>query len=583
MSANKSLPYPNKQQTDLKLGLERPSDNLEIRQLLENYIPTVMATLTEPFWLLLNRFLCLLQPFKDLGVGRANSKRSIEATYTAVPPQLAVWRALSAKHLLLAILCMTTLLANMLTLSMGALFNEEPVGAQIFRRYPLSYAARLEKSVPDLNSDEGREEMAERRQPYDIAVQANVTHNLPLPPWTTEEYHFQPVRLEGGSINDTMTIRTRGFTIDTNCTFYAPAQVATLDQLPEADNRGQNETTCSPTSVEVVDAIIRGDLGSDLNPEGDSKYEYVGTWPQRIPDPGTRVRCDPAFSIAWGRTKGAQRNDSDIEVSKVFCRPRFQTAMFNVTVDKVGTVLSHTRTSKVESQLEDNISQNNMRMLIATLQLDVLASPRQWSKDPLPMCGFNWLLSLMRKTDSLVDPKKTLPSQEKDVAPHVEKLFRKFFVSFLAFNPAVFAEAGEDDWVEGAVHVKEIKVFMNDPAFVITMVVLGIYALVTILFYVRTTALALPRMPTTIGSIIAYIAPSRLVSEGDIELDSAIAQSTTFSFGRYVGYDGKTHVGIERDPYVVPIKPDSLERKRPLLRRLGWRKERGADYDGPWL
>lgn len=565
-------------------GLQLPSDSFEVLQLLENYIPTTLATLTEPFWLMLNRLLCLLQPFKDLCVGKARPKRSIEATYTALPPQLAVWRALSAKHLVLAVVCTTALLANLLALSMGALFNEEPVDVLLAQKFNVLFAPSIDKSVFALIIAEGREEMSERRQPYGIAVQANITHGLPLPPWTTSNYYFHPVTLDQIAENDTITVRTRGYTVDTDCKFYPPAETS-LEDVDESAFGAEFDdiAACQPPTVEVADAAITGDLGSDLNPERDSKYEYLATWPLELhlQSPGSKVQCDPSFILGWGRTKQSQKNSSAVTISRVACKPKFKTAIFNVTTDKGGGIRNYTQASKMEFKLPDDVSQDNVRMIIASVQANVVVGAREWSNNSLPSSGFNWLLSTMRDSDDLIDPEKDLPSKEKDVVPFVEELYRKYFVSFLSFNTGLFAEAKESDAMDGALHVKEVRIFMNKPAFIISQAVLGIYIMAVVLFYAQTSALVLPRMPTTIGSIIAYIAPSRLVTECG-EQGEAMDDST-YSFGRYIGHDGKIHVGIERDPHVVRIDPESLGKKAPLLRRLGWSKRGQTKELQPWL
>ena len=95
-------------------------------QLLENYIPTVFATLLEPFWVLVNRIYCVVQPFYELQKGRSIPQQSVVAKYTSIPPQLVVWRSAKARQYLLMLICLATLLANVLALSLSGLFNEMP-------------------------------------------------------------------------------------------------------------------------------------------------------------------------------------------------------------------------------------------------------------------------------------------------------------------------------------------------------------------------------------------------------------------------------------------------------------------------
>lgn len=76
--------------------------------------------------------------------------------------------------------------------------------------------------------------------------------------------------------------------------------------------------------------------------------------------------------------------------------------------------------------------------------------------------------------------------------------------------------------------------------------------LVRILLYARQRRILLPRMPSTIGSTIAYVAGSRAVRlYTRAEKDSPAGE--TYSSGRYLGMDGKAHMGIELDPYVIAL------------------------------
>jgi hypothetical protein len=95
-----------------------------VLSVIENYAPTVFATLVEPTWNVLNRYLCLLQPFEELRKGSAPASRSLKVKYTSVPPQLAVWRALRARHFLLAAMCVVAVSTNVLAVALSALISQ---------------------------------------------------------------------------------------------------------------------------------------------------------------------------------------------------------------------------------------------------------------------------------------------------------------------------------------------------------------------------------------------------------------------------------------------------------------------------
>jgi hypothetical protein len=95
-----------------------------VRSIMMNYAPTAFATFLEPMWLILSRLLCLLKPYEVLRLGGAKVSQSIGLKYTSIPPQLAVWRALRAKHILLATVCFTTVSTNFLAVFLAGLLNE---------------------------------------------------------------------------------------------------------------------------------------------------------------------------------------------------------------------------------------------------------------------------------------------------------------------------------------------------------------------------------------------------------------------------------------------------------------------------
>lgn len=124
-----------------RTGLSRSSENFEVLQFLGHYIPTVFATLVESLWVLLNRLLCVMQPFRELWAGQAKSSRTIDTTHSAIPPQLSFWRVMRACHYVLALVCMNTLVVNLLGVGLSALFNEKQTTAKYHTFEPIMSTA----------------------------------------------------------------------------------------------------------------------------------------------------------------------------------------------------------------------------------------------------------------------------------------------------------------------------------------------------------------------------------------------------------------------------------------------------------
>jgi hypothetical protein len=97
---------------------------------------------------------------------------------------------------------------------------------------------------------------------------------------------------------------------------------------------------------------------------------------------------------------------------------------------------------------------------------------------------------------------------------------------------------------------------------------MSLYIIVTVWLYLQRPWNKLPRLPTTIASIIAYFAASNALREMAIQGDSVESESERknwrWGYGTFVGPDGKSHVGIECEKWLV--KDDQEVEMVPLHR-----------------
>jgi hypothetical protein len=181
-------------------GIPRPSTNPVVRQILENYIPTALATLIEPVWVLVNRLLCMLQPLEELRGGNAVARRSIDADYSTLPPQLVIFKALRSSHFKLAAVCAMALLANILAVAFSGLFQELPTlvprTLDMIPPYESKFVAINGTVSPDLPSGadvtlSGAFTGGLGTSQFMVA-ESNYTAGTPLPSWTDNQFLYIP-------------------------------------------------------------------------------------------------------------------------------------------------------------------------------------------------------------------------------------------------------------------------------------------------------------------------------------------------------------------------------------------------------
>ncbi|KAH7165948.1 hypothetical protein EDB81DRAFT_268224 [Dactylonectria macrodidyma] len=558
-------------------GLQRPSENFEVLQLLENYIPTIFATLIEPVWVLLNRMLCVLQPFKSLWEGKARPSVSIDATYTSIPPQLTLFRALKSRHFTLALVCTMALLANVLAIGLGSLFDEAPMTATYAEVLQPAFAPRFDNnSVYDFGTFLFDNLVTTTQyQDHMYVAMANMTSGTTLPPWVSTEYFFQRYELPNAKENpvgDTHSLNTRGFSVNANCT---PTSTFELPTNLTVSITPPGNTSCASL---IDTAIVQIRESTNNRSSGVSAIEYGKTLTSGN-GPGI---CDLPLTLGWARSPKAEDINGTVDGSFLVCYPIFQTAMFNLTVDSSGYVLSYQETSDIKATLGYSQSKEHTDIMSEHFNHQWKAIS-EWHNDTLANDWMNSFILFSTQSRTFLDPEAPVPDPEK-LAPVVEDIYRRLYVIFLSLNEHLFERSEGVKSITAIRNTKEIRIYMENASFIITMVVLGLNTLVAVIFYIRAVTFVLPRMPTTLGSILAYVASSRLA--GPTWKQTPGQAYRTFSFGKFVGVDGDTHIGVETDPYVGPISLSSTKGKdQPQQSRgrlLFWRKNR-INKRGSWI
>ncbi|CCT67098.1 uncharacterized protein FFUJ_13281 [Fusarium fujikuroi IMI 58289] len=577
------LSYFKQQEMRLN-GLHRPSENFEVLQLLENYIPTVFATLIEPLWVLLTRLLCVLQPFRDLWAGKAEPSHSIDATYTSIPPQLVFWRAIKSKHFILALVCSMAFLANLLAVGMGSLFNEAPATALYPTTMRPAYAARFDNSsVYDLDLFLSQNLISTTQYSDHLYIaSANFSSGTALPPWVTKDYYFQRHNFTSsneGNPADTFSLEARGFGVNANCSAVPKFQIPvfkTAEEFPGGESL--NKSFCRrQVFIDNAARDIRENMANRT--QGLSSAQFCHT----LISGSGYTPCDKTLTLGWARTANAENINGTMHTSMLVCYPVFETAMFNVTIDRSGNVLSYNKTTRVEGELNYDESRDHTDRIFETYNRQWNTFNTLWQNDTVARDWFNYLIVVLNGSRSAIDPEQPVPNPEA-LRPIANEIYRRLYPIFLSLNEHLFVSNGKETSITVFRSTEETRIFMENASFIITMAVLALNTVVAIVFYSRSVAFVLPRMPTTVGSILAYVAPSRLASQ--VFLNAPGQASRTLSFGRYIGVDGSVHLGIESDPHVVHVSPSSLESGEGFFGRMRkklWRRKNDSNQNGTWI
>lgn len=487
---------------------------------------------------------------------------------------------------MLAMLCIIALLSNVLAVGLGALFNEDQTTAIYTSTFTPNIAPQFDnQSVFDLQRYYSLRTIATGLyQDEAYIAMANYTSGTQLPPWTTPDYFFQPYTVDsGGQSNSSSTYRipTRGFGASMNCTAVPQRTVA----LSYPASLASVCSTNTITQLEVAEMVFR--TSETTRPAGQSAIEYSDTLQAK----SFFDDCSRPMTFGWGRTPQALDMNATVEASFAICQIFFQTAMFDVRHDAEGNVLEYERTSNLSTHLDGDDGDVQTNRMIINMNALIRAYGRAWHNDTLSRDWMNYLLTTTLGTRDFLDPSKPVPDPN-DLIPTIEKVYRQLFAIFLGLNQQLFVPGDKEASVTGQKLTEETRIFMDQNAFIITVTVISLNIIAVVIFYSHGIIFNLPRVPTTIGSVLAFVSASHILEDqgpSPRNPGGKLNEKKTYSFGRYIGVDQKVHLGIDMDPYVALIDPASLKEKKSLIQRAATgdlRKRKGTFEpvrNGTWL
>ncbi|RYP67447.1 hypothetical protein DL770_008629 [Monosporascus sp. CRB-9-2] len=379
-------------------------------------------------------------------------------------------------------------------------------------------------------------------------------YGTPLPPWLTEEFFFPPLIREDmvDSTSGYFTAKTRGFGVLPSC---SPLLSPDLSLTKKAVDGSPIKCHTSPipryeNHFRPLDGPIALEVQGFMSSSNDPDNAYP------------TAPCNGVFIMGWGRSIASNGTSKGVTNSSFLaCEPVVISRFFEVAIDHEGHVLS---AELLDETNETSYELDPASVANLTWQTNYFLQQynSEWHSDVRTQDWMHYLLKILDDDNAaLVNPLEDIPDPQV-LIPQIERVYKQTFAALLYTLPQIFDEYEQGGpLVAGKGETTETRLFIVRGAFIISTLILAIDIITAIFIYWRGTMVYLPRMPTTIASLLGYTAASRVASEGWRSLrNGKEAVPSTFSFGHYIGFDGKAHLGIDVDPHVVPVDLQALKR-----------------------
>ena len=547
------------------------------------------ATLIEPVWAMVTRYLALYQPWTELYKGHSSSVASLGLKYTILPPALIAPRALAGRHYTLFLASAVSLASNGLAVALGGLFD---IGlrTKVTLELPLSPSMDtqiqtkrigIKTTLADVSGT-----FAEDGGEHWLAAKMLRKKNTPLLPWISTKFYFLPFERDGtvGSALDLTSARTWGFGVNLNC------------ELLEGDVYGQQSWAgvsggSVPTPAVALNVTIPTADGGVIRcnnslvaftvnslKTGRFAGEYLyGLGPTDRADKEAEDFCNSLLVVGWSRGEitVAERNDSTASYTMdmgtyanttILCMQRIASAEFNVVVDNDGYVQ---RLERLTRFTYDDSSLFNYSTTITSFKsqlstiirtnpsngIDTGEMHNGIAPNTLPYSLMNLSIS---EQSSLSLQDMPPPSYED-----AQKVFQDFYSQIAAIvisqnSERVFRsmtkDGGKKPQISGWIFPGHNRVLMDPVMFCISTALLGFSAIASVVIFTARPKRFLPRLPNTLAAEIGFFYASEALKDmaGTANMTSAMRErhlarlGGQYGYGKFIGKDGKVHLGVER-------------------------------------
>jgi hypothetical protein len=559
--------------------LALPSQSQFVQQLIQNYIPTAVGTLIEPVWVVMTRNLGMLQPFESLRKSPKTAAESLNLDYTSLPPQFLILKSLRNGHTLLASLSCMTLLAHFFSVAMSGLFLENLVIVE----QKGTFNRLFEPQFVPLNGSAGPFNANGENLPF-YALTSNVTAHTPFPAFSDSRWFHSPYS-PSGVYNSSWNQKVKTLAIGGSLDCITPQYDLQVEGMQSGtdgptgsfasltvsliNDKGINVTCVprNPYSVQLTDYkdfLLLTGQPSNIGPN--SAFELNTAMDATINSSIEDARfCREHVSAGWvrGVLNYSEQTLQEQEVKEsvafnvtstistlITCRGKVHTADSEIIMNDNGIIQEVLSISNIAAEV-DHMFTSTASDFLAQMHYYTQSNKLwfQWHNDSLPSDFNNYLMGYMLNSSSYLDAKLPPPAV-KDLISSFSAVYSAIFAVVLSQNKDVlFYQSPAGTTITGSFLVPQTRIFLSTSLLIIAETILLIYIITAAVLFLKRPWRVLPRLPTTLASVIAFFAASQAVADFEASedgIDPSLTGKRLYSFGRYVGTDGEVHTGVER-------------------------------------
>ncbi|KAL4862143.1 hypothetical protein BDV12DRAFT_203324 [Aspergillus spectabilis] len=515
-------------------------------QVVLSFLPSVVASAVAALCTSIHRNLSILEPWVHLQRGMASVGSSLTMNYSCQNPWTVLPKATKKRHVLLVLVSIACIANTILTMVAGGLFTQQLTESAtetdtLFANYSHS-VFRQNDFAADFTE-------------YDL-IQTSITSGVPLLPWTSTNYSFAPIAIHEPDPEASYRATTLGVGAKLDCRVLSIFEnMFYLEDGPY--------WTYHPS--EEPDRECRVKMTPPHDP--DDRFSLSINFFSPMATDETDI-CQTSTVVVVGRWNYTATSEvTPNNTVALHCEPELMLRNFSISFDQKGQIMDHYEipdTGITSGRMHDNatISLGQFNKVFAAIPQSFYGEGTNGNSNYVS--SYDWagfLVALLYKRDVVpithIDPDRLINLSQT--------VYQWVYGTYFSLWREVYLLPLRDPPVaENATIVRSAwRMEPSISSLIIAMTVIGLDTVVVlIVFSTRRGRFKGPRIPRSIGSVIPWIANSRMIHDFDGTYGWTNAQrqihlerlKKRYTFRMFLREDNQWRYAVDEEPPVAAAK-----------------------------
>ncbi|RHZ58917.1 DUF3433 domain-containing protein [Aspergillus thermomutatus] len=469
-------------------------------QVILSVLPSMVASAVGSLCTSIHRNISILEPWVQLQRGRATAQASLSMNYSSQTPLAVLVKAVQNRHILLLLISVACVANTVLTVVAGGLFTQQMTSSSL----PTSSLVTNYS-----NSVFKQTDFAADFTEYDI-IQTSITTGVSMLPWTSANHSFVPVAIKHPDPDALYGANTLGIGADLTC-----QELSIADSLVENPQNGSAYWVYQ--TFDDPDTHCKVDMTPLQHPHEDVTLSIHFLSPVATEEETYDCQTSTVVVLGrWNYTAGSAVTRHN--TIALHCEPRIRLENYSIIFDTKGQIQDLSPiagTSMTSGPMYDNatVSLGQFNKVFAAIPQSYISNSTYDRQTYIT--SYDWAGFLVARLYRRRKPEFTTLNPH-DLMKMSKIVYQWVYSTYFTIWREIYLQPLDKPYAapNSTVIYNTWTMVPSGPSLAIALVVIALDTLIVlIVFGARRGRFKGPRVPRSIGSVMPWIAHSRMLDD----------------------------------------------------------------------